>query len=247
MIYRNQSCISIHLNRSDSTYKNYENLRVVFEVGLVNIDGSITNQTQGKFDVINYWHNEKMGRLINYKELNSYQRKWKLISNKKLTVVLRLDLIENMKLPPQLNAMSSQYEKLFNNEKFSDFTLVTAEAKEIPVHKNILSIRSPVFETMMETKMRENKECKATIDDIGEKALFEFLRFVYCGRVEGIDEEARELLYAATKYDVSDLKPLCVVSLAEHLSLANVIDTMMLADLHGEKYLKKFCIDFVKW
>lgn len=100
---------------------------------------------------------------------------------------------------------------------------------------------------MMETKMRESEEGKATIDDIGEKALLEFLRFVYCGRIEGINEVAVELLYAASKYDMPDLKPLCVDSLSKNLKLENVIETLILADLHSETDLKAYCIDFVKW
>lgn len=214
-----------------------------YDVGLLHIDQTVSHKTEGKFSRI--WYSEKMGRLINYKELVS--KKWSLIDNKCLTIVVRLDLVENFKLPPNLNAMSKQYEKLFNNVNFSDFTLITSEGKEIPVHKNILSIRSPVFETMIGTKMIESKESKATIDDISDRALTEFLRFVYCGRVEVIDEVAAELLYAATKYDVPDLKPLCVRSMTANLSSSNVIETLMLADLHGERELKIFCIDYVKW
>lgn len=191
------------------------------------------------------WYSEKLGRLINYKELMAKQ--WKLLNGKKLSIVVRLDLTESSKVKKQDTVMSSQYEKLFNNVKFSDFILVTSEGDEIPVHKNIMSIRSPVFETMMETKMLESKQGRATISDIEGKALMEFIRFIYCGRVENIHDFATELMHAASKYDLPDLKPLCVASLTEKLSTENVIETMMLANLHEEKGLKLFCIDFVKW
>lgn len=64
-----------------------------------------------------------------------------LLENKTLTIVVHLDIVEDMKLPSGLNDMSKQFEKLFTNEKFSDFALITSEEKKIPVHKNILSIR----------------------------------------------------------------------------------------------------------
>lgn len=155
--------------------------------------------------------------------------------------------MEMITIPQVPKTMSEQFEKLFKNEKFSDFTLVTAEDEEIPVHKNVVSSRSAVFETMMETNMKENKEKRAKIEDISAPAFTEFLRFIYCGKVEEIDEHAVELLYAATKYDIQDLKPYCVLSLAENLAVPNVIETMMLADLHGEMKLKRFCIDYVDW
>jgi hypothetical protein len=143
------------------------------------------------------WYSERLGRLINYKEITSQSKKWKLLENNNLKIVVRLDFGEKSKVSTAANAMSTQYEKLFNNEKFSDFILVTSDDKEIPVHKNILSIRLPVFETMMETKMLESKEGRAIITDIDTNALMEFLRFVYCGRVENIDHVATDLLYYA--------------------------------------------------
>lgn len=239
--------MSAFIKKIDSSdyysFKDYDNLRVVFEVGLLDNEGGLINATKGSFS--HFWFSERMGRLINYKELVA--KKWRLLDGKKLTIVVRLDLIENHKLPKLDTAISSQFEKLFNNKKFSDFTVVTSDEEEIPVHKNILSIRSPVFETMMETNMLESKEGQAKISDISGKALKEFLRFVYCGRVENIDEVATDLIYAASKYDLPDLKPLCVASLTTKLCVENALDTMMLANLHDELQLKNFCIDFVKW
>lgn len=95
--------------------------------------------------------------------------------------------------------------------------------------------------------MRESEENLATIDDIDGKALMEFLRFVYSGRVEKLDDVACELLYASTKYNVPDLAPLCVSSLCRRLSHANILETVLLAELHNENELKLFCIDYIKW
>lgn len=100
---------------------------------------------------------------------------------------------------------------------------------------------------MVETKLKEGEEKKALIDDIDSGALKEFLRFLYCGRVKDIDPIAVDLLYAAEKYDLKDLKPLCVKSLTSNISLTNAIDTFILADLHSEEGLKKYCVDFILW
>lgn len=248
-VVKSQTCISCFLKLIDCNeqpkYKKYQRLSVYFDVGILNTDGTISNQTKGIIPRLAY--RERMGRLTNYRELSKDSRRLKLLNGNKFTIVVRLDLVENVSTPSMKNVMAMQYEKLFNNKKFSDFTLVTADKTEIPVHKNIMSIRSPVFETMMETKMRESKENKATIEDIDGKALMELLRFLYSGRVENLDDVACDLLYAATKYDVPDLKPLCVSSLTKQLSPSNVIETMMLADLHNEQELKSFCVDYIKW
>jgi hypothetical protein len=242
-VYRNQTTLSVHIKKIETpVYNKIDKLMVKFDVGLLASDGEIVNRSKGT--ISDFWYSNKMGRLTNYRELVA--KRFKLLDKNKMTIVVLLDLIEtqNMLLG---DAISTQFEKLFNSKRFSDFTLITSDGEEIPVHKNILSIRSPVFETMIETKMMESIEGKALIVDIDGKSLMEFLRFVYCGRVNYIDEVAMDLIHAATKYDVLDLKPLCVASLVRNISVENVLETMMLANLHDEKNLKEFCIDFIKW
>lgn len=204
-------------------------------------------KSEGKVFIEHSYDHERLCKLFNYKDLATGYREERYIRGKKLKIIVRLSVMEIVNIPCVPKTMSEQFEKLFNNEKFSDFTLVTSDEKEIPVHKSVLSVRSAVFETMMETNMRENSEKRAKIEDISAPAFLEFLRFIYCGNVEGIDEHAVELLYAATKYDIQDLKPFCVKSLAENLSITNAIETTMLADLHEEKKLKRYCIDFIDW
>ena len=208
---------------------------------MLNHKGILTHTTKGN---VALRYSEKLGRLINYKELVAFHKKSS--SHPKLTIVANFLFIESSKVCEVPYALK-QFEKLFNNEKRSDFVLVSSDGLEIPVHKIILSTRSLVFEKMMEGNFKEKKENKALIKDMSGKALMEFLRFVYCGRVGYIDDIDGELLNAASEYDLPDLKPICVNSLASKLSAENVLETMMLAELHGETQLKRLCIDFVKW
>lgn len=152
MIERSHTCISLFLRTVSSakydSFKDYENLSIVYECGLLDIFDSsiISHKSRGKLRK-SVWYDGKMGKLINYKELNTH--KCHLLKNNKLTIVVFLDIVEDMKLPLGLNAMSKQFEKLFTNKKFSDFALVTSEEREIPVHKNILSIRCEQLNTFI--------------------------------------------------------------------------------------------------
>lgn len=143
---------------------------------------------------------DRLGRLFNFRDIATLEKT--VLVDKKFRIFIRLDFIEHKSPLPVANAMSDQFEMLFNNEKFSDFKITSGEQDCFFVHKNILSIRSPVFNTMMETKMLESKENKVAITDISPRALEEFLRFLYSGKVNDINEIASELLYAANKYDV---------------------------------------------
>ncbi len=147
----------------------------------------------------------------------------------------------------QASEISKSYETLYNNKDISDFTLITADDEEIPVHKIILATRSEVFGRMMESQLKEGEAKKAKIDDISSTALKEFLRYLYCGRINNIDSIAAELIYAAEKYDLKDLKPLCVLSLMKTISVEGAVDTLILSDLHNELSLKQFALEYIVW
>lgn len=220
---------------------------VDFSVSLAGSYYSRKKCSTGKLAHLCFFY-QRLGRVINFKEANTAHMTWNYLRNKTLNIEVRFDLVEILHTELTPVAITTQYEKLFRSDKFSDFQLITIDGTEIPVHKNILSIRSPVFEKMIESKMLESQENKVTVVDIGERAIIEFLHFIYCGTVVGMDELSEELLYASTKYDVPDLKPLCVQSLAQKLSKVNVFEILMLADLHvPDGRLKEFCIDFIKW
>lgn len=250
---RNQSLLSCYL--IECSVNNYRVVKTklcfFYKVGVAdtyNYGDEASWKSEGKVYFDDSWDpRSRLCKLFNYRELTSSFREERYLRGKKLKIIVRLDVMEILAIPPVPKTMCEQFEKLFNNEKFSDFTLVTSDGNVIPVHKSVLSVRSAVFETMMETNMRENSENRAKIADISPPAFLEFLRFIYCGKVEGVDEHAVELLYAATKYDIQDLKPLCVKSLAENLSITNCLETVLLSDLHDEKKLKRFCIDFIDW
>jgi hypothetical protein len=136
---------------------------------------------------------------------------------------------------------------MFNNQEFSDFTLLTSDQEPIYVHKNILSIRSPVFSAMVNSKMLEGISSQAMITDISSKAVKELIRFIYCGRVDNIDDVAEDLLYAADKYNLEDLKPLCACALAMKLDKSNVLESYIMAELHDLYNLKKDCQNLIRW
>jgi speckle-type POZ protein len=100
---------------------------------------------------------------------------------------------------------------------------------------------------MMETNLKEGEMKKASINDIESRALKELIRFLYCGRVNDIEPIAVELMYAAEKYDIKDLKPLCAESLTKSISIKNAIETFILADIHNEQDLKIYSLDFILW
>jgi len=241
----------LYLKRVDDTarrcYTSTGRYIVKFEVHIKDqINEKCVKRAHGKLEIHNF--EEKLGKIVNLKDC-SRPRAYRILFSSTIHIVVHLEIIrKDIDISVALNStLSSHYEKMFNNQSFSDFQVITSDGKEIYVHRNILSMRSPVFEAMISSTMIEGSEKKVLINDIEGRTLMELIRFVYSGKVNEIDTIAGELLYAANKYDLQDLKPLCVESLALNLGVDNVLETLVLADLHQEKYLKKFAMDFIKF
>ncbi|KAH3791124.1 hypothetical protein DPMN_144604 [Dreissena polymorpha] len=86
-----------------------------------------------------------------------------------------------------------------------DVTLSAGNGNQpIQCHKCILASRSPVFEAMFCGPLAESKQV-IEIPDIEESVLSCFVRYMYSGMVDLTNDTVMHILYAAKKYDVSDL------------------------------------------
>lgn len=115
---------------------------------------------------------------------------------------------------------------------FADARLVTAGGREIPVHRCILSSRSPFFKTLFSrSALKEKSSVKVELKellkdyDVSFDALVTVLAYLYCGRVRAspkdvcicVDDECShvacwpalefmvEVLYASFTFQVSEL------------------------------------------
>merc|ERR1712218_306110 len=71
------------------------------------------------------------------------------------------------------------------------------------------------------------------------------IKFMYTGEVENLNTKAAKLMEAADRFDLSDMKKMCEISLEENMNVDNVIDYLVLADLHNAENLKKEAITMI--
>ncbi|KAG5676302.1 hypothetical protein PVAND_006149 [Polypedilum vanderplanki] len=167
-----------------------------------------------------------------------------LIDGHTLTLWFKLTLRTKIK-PLESNVLLLNYAKLFNSIDYSDFTCISSDGKEFPVHSNILAAQSPVFDKMFKANMSESKSKSGKFNDIDGDTFLEFLRFIYTGQVENLEDIASSVIYAADKYEIIELKKLCAESLMENLSVENVLEILILADHFNEKLLLTECIELI--
>jgi len=133
---------------------------------------------------------------------------------------------------------------IFETGKFADCTVIT-EGREFRCHKNILAGRSTVFDAMFTHDMEENRKSKVDIIDLDGDTVHDMLIYIYSGKVSDLSTKAAGLLSAAEKYDLKELKAMCETSLSENINTENVLDLLVLADLHGATTVRSLALKFI--
>ncbi|KAJ8680749.1 hypothetical protein QAD02_016536 [Eretmocerus hayati] len=163
-------------------------------------------------------------------------------SNDQLVILLEIFDLDVPGFSYQLKRLST-YGKLLNNRDFSDVKLIVGD-KTIYVNKMILSNGNDVFAAMFKHNLKENKNNVIKVDDVSHQVMMELVRFIYTGQVRGIERIPKELLVAADKYGIDELKDQCGCYLSEILSIHNVLEYISFADLYNVDQLKKKAIVF---
>ena len=118
---------------------------------------------------------------------------------------------------------------MFESSILADFELKMNDGEILMAHKSILAARSPVFRAMLTTGMKEASKNSVEVPDFDSKTVRELLRFIYCGELE-IPEVVTDLIFAAEKYEVSELKNICIDQILSELTEENVVETLIIAD-----------------
>ncbi|KAG0465025.1 hypothetical protein HPP92_019189 [Vanilla planifolia] len=140
-----------------------------------------------------------------------------------------------------LNSLS----RMLTDGIHSDIT-INASNGSIAAHRAVLATRSPVFRSMFSHDLREKELSTVNISDMSFEACRAFLNFVYGNFV--VDEfltHRLDLLRAADKYDVADLKEACHESLLEDITAKNVLERLQTAHLYRLQRLKSACLRYL--
>jgi len=140
--------------------------------------------------------------------------------------------------------MVHDMESLLRSQTYTD-VLVTCGNKKFQCHKNILTCRSPVFKTMLESNMKEKEAGSIEIKDMKLEVFEDLLKYIYSGEAPNIDEHAEELFAAADLYQLEHLKELCEVKLCAGIDITNCINLLVLGELHHASTLKASALKFV--
>uniref|UniRef100_A0A158QP50 BTB domain-containing protein n=1 Tax=Haemonchus placei TaxID=6290 RepID=A0A158QP50_HAEPC len=138
------------------------------------------------------------------------------------------------------------YQRLFRDDLLTDFT-IRVGGREIRAHRAILAARSPVFQAMLMHELtNETKSVMLEISDLDYDVVYELVYYIYCGRCQKeIGDIATDLLIAADKYRLVELKNHCEKFLVENLANENVCQLLILGDLYNAERLQERAVQFI--
>ncbi|OQV14001.1 putative Protein roadkill [Hypsibius exemplaris] len=140
----------------------------------------------------------------------------------------------------------ADHARLLSDRSGADFTLVSSDAREFPVHRSILMARSRVFAAMLASETVDRESGRCVVEDVDGRTVEALLRFVYHASVEGLAEVADTLLAAADKYELLDLKQACEELLLRQIQPDNAAKRLILAEMHQAGRLKAEIFAYLK-
>ena len=193
-------------------------------------------------------------KFVSHKDLRN--GKLGLLPNNTLTVLVDLSIVGNKtiitsgkseSLMEDESAKEKHFENistLFNTKEMSDI-VVKCGSEEFDCHKAILACQSSYFKAMFASGMKENRVSEIDITDFDGNVIASMLKFMYSGKVEDLDNQAKELLVAADKYDVAALKEMCERALAKTVKIENAVELLIFADLFNANLLREHLMDYL--
>eukprot|EP00898_Chlorokybus_atmophyticus_P006348 jgi/Chlat1/6714/Chrsp50S06427 len=122
------------------------------------------------------------------------------------------------------------------------------DSEEFRAHKLILCARSPVFQALLNSPMREGAEGKVLVEDVKAPVFKALLQYIYSGSLEdsvlSTNTMAQHLLAAADRFALDRLRLMCEAKLCESLDVSTAATTLALAEQHNAMQLRSVCLQF---
>ncbi|XP_011299511.1 speckle-type POZ protein-like [Fopius arisanus] len=176
-----------------------------------------------------------------------------LLTNDELRISCEFDYeIKSGENCSEITSRDSQVVKdlwlCFEQSKFTDCS-ITVETKIFHTHKMILAARSPILCQMIDESKEKKELVKVPVhlqlEGISAEILRRMLQFIYTGGVKNIEVMTDELMAAADKFSLIELKAMCEATLFERLTVKNAAETLIKAHKCHAKDLKAQVIGFI--
>ncbi|XP_059056559.1 uncharacterized protein LOC131850358 [Achroia grisella] len=173
-----------------------------------------------------------------------------LLKNRRLYIAVSFDCKDSEELSYEIidNVKSNHdFSALLKDPVSSDFTIESADGHQFKVHKVLLAAHSEVFKAMLKDEMAECQTGYVKLIDVTKEDFQNVLEFIYSGSVSDIEgSNFFNLLQLADRFNLRGLVDLCQYVLAQHLTVENALETLIVADMYNATVLKMAAMKVIK-
>ncbi|CAE8607124.1 unnamed protein product [Polarella glacialis] len=185
---------------------------------------------------------------------------YQFVQNDQLVLLLKLKVVidgvahsESLKDTKQ-SAVLASWGNLLAEQKHTDVTFSIGSSESIQqlhAHRLVLAASSPVFEQMFfSSSMSEAKpDSEIELPDFDPRLAHNFIRSFYTDDIDAElwddDEALCHLILGFHKYQVKGMLKRCEGRVVKNLSVENVAERLMMADLLGLVSLRECALSFV--
>ncbi|KAI8781549.1 kelch protein 24 [Biomphalaria glabrata] len=134
--------------------------------------------------------------------------------------------------------LSSKVERIYTSSLHTDMT-IAIEEKKYECHRAILCAFSSYFEAMFASGMKESISGIVKIEGTDSSLFESILDYIYKGSNVVNEENAEDMLAAATFLQMECLRTRCEEFISEALTSANCFETWRMAVWHSNQYIQQ--------
>lgn len=144
------------------------------------------------------------------------------------------------------NLLDGPMSRMLSQNLYTDIVINTTDGS-IGAHRAVLAANSPVFDAMFSGNYKEKETSVVNISDMSIGACKAMLNFIYGKREKNNEFQAHrmELISAADKYDIAELKKACEASLCQDINPKNVFKSIKCASMYNLRDLKSTCLFYL--
>lgn len=191
---------------------------------------------------------------------NLYEQKSTYLPNDTLTVCFQFEIIESFSCNYINQTIVEREESayldtiLMTLNKSNSFVTFVIDDKQLYINKDLLYSKSDVFKAMFNSELEESNTDIIKISAIKYDVFKYLIFYMENGNLGNLKmnadinytETLYDLIIAAEKYNIKDLKYLCENLLIKNTSKDNVIGHLNIAHLNNASFLEQYTIKFLK-
>ena len=121
---------------------------------------------------------------------------------------------------------------LLQDSSSSDLSLLCPDG-QVDVHRLVMSARSPVFSSMLNSDMVEKTTGTIKIGDFKIEVVKAMVHYIYTAKIEDLFEDICDLLVLGDKYQIKALVEDCSKKLIQSISRSNALELGAFALFHS--------------